>query len=168
MVFAKPPFGGPEQVLKYLARYTHRVAISNQRLLSADDRTVSFHWKDYADDNSAKVMTLDGVEFLRRFLQHVLPSGFVRIRHFGFLANACRASKLTKIRVALDAPNPIRLPEAAEDCERYAALTGHRVDLYPGLWGLEVRVVFSHRGRYPKTPSGLFSQASSPALSNTS
>jgi Putative transposase/Transposase zinc-binding domain len=103
VVYAKPPFGGPEQVLKYLARYTHRVAISNQRLVSVDDRTVSFHWKDYADDNSAKVMTLDGVEFLRRFLQHVLPSGFVRIRHFGLLANRHREEKLSRCRSLLNA-----------------------------------------------------------------
>jgi hypothetical protein len=103
VVYAKPPFGGPEQVLKYLARYTHRVAISNQRLLSVDYRTVSFRWKDYADDNSAKVMTLDGVEFLRRFLQHVLPSGFVRIRHFGLLANRHREEKLARCRSLLNA-----------------------------------------------------------------
>ena len=103
VVYAKPPFGGPEQVLKYLARYTHRVAISNQRLVSVDDRTVSFHWKDYADDNAAKVMTLDGVEFLRRFLQHVLPSGFVRIRHFGLLANRHREEKLSRCRSLLNA-----------------------------------------------------------------
>jgi hypothetical protein len=103
VVYAKPPFGGPEQVLKYLARYTHRVAISNQRLASLDDRTVSFHWKDYADANTAKVMTLDGVEFLRRFLQHVLPTGFVRIRHFGLLANRHREEKLSRCRSLLTA-----------------------------------------------------------------
>jgi hypothetical protein len=103
VVYAKPPFGGPEQVLKYLARYTHRVAISNQRLASVDDRKVAFHWKDYADANTAKVMTLDGVEFLRRFLQHVLPSGFVRIRHFGLLANRHREEKLNRCRSLLKA-----------------------------------------------------------------
>jgi putative transposase/transposase-like zinc-binding protein len=103
VVYAKPPFGGPEQVLKYLARYTHRVAISNQRLVSVKDRTVSFDWKDYADANCAKVMTLDGVEFLRRFLQHVLPSGFVRIRHFGLLANRHREEKLSRCRSLLNA-----------------------------------------------------------------
>jgi len=102
VVYAKPPFGGPEQVLKYLARYTHRVAISNHRLASIEDRTVSFHWKDYADANTAKVMTLGGVEFLRRFLQHVLPSGFVRIRHFGLLANRHRDEKLSRCRSLLN------------------------------------------------------------------
>jgi hypothetical protein len=122
VVYAKPPFGGPEQVLKYLARYTHRVAISNQRLVSVDDRTVSFHWKDYADDNATKVMTLDGVEFLRRFLQHVLPSGFVRIRHFGLLANRHREEKLSRCRSLLNAtatvdssePLPVERAEAAK------------------------------------------------------
>jgi len=101
VVYAKRPFGGPERVLKYLARYTHRVAISNHRLVGRDDRTVSFRWKDYADGSAPKVMTLDGVEFVRRFLQHVLPSGFVRIRHFGFLANRERALKLARCRTLL-------------------------------------------------------------------
>jgi hypothetical protein len=107
VVYAKPPFGGPEQVLKYLARYTHRVAISNHRLVGLDDRSVSFRWKDYADGGAAKVMSLDGVEFVRRFLQHVLPTGFVRIRHFGFLANRCREAKLARCRQLLgDLPPP--------------------------------------------------------------
>src|ERR1035441_5481149 len=87
VVHAKPPFGGPEQVLKYLARYTHRVAISNRRLLSMEDGRVTFEWKDYAGGNKARIMTLDAVEFIRRFLLHILPGGFVRIRQFGFLAN---------------------------------------------------------------------------------
>jgi len=90
VVYAKRPFGGPELVLKYLARYTHRVAISNSRLRSLKDGRVTFDWKDYADGNQSKTMTLDAVEFIRRFLLHVLPSGFVRIRHFGFLANRVR------------------------------------------------------------------------------
>ena len=85
VVYAKPPFGGPEQVLKYLARYTHRVAISNRRLRSMDDGNVTFKWKDYAGGNQSKTMTLDAVEFIRRFLLHILPPGFVRIRQFGFL-----------------------------------------------------------------------------------
>jgi hypothetical protein len=101
VVYAKRPFGGPEQVLKYLARYTHRVAISNHRLVTIDNRTVSFQWKDYADGNTQKVMTLDGVEFIRRFLQHVMPSGFVHIRHFGLLANRHRDEKLSCCRALL-------------------------------------------------------------------
>jgi hypothetical protein len=105
-------FGGPEQVLKYLARYTHRVAISNQRLASVGERAVSFHWKDYAHGGAPKVMTLDGVEFLRRFLQHVLPSGFVRIRHFGLLANRHREEKLARCRSLLNEAPAARRPDA--------------------------------------------------------
>ncbi|MBY0458788.1 MAG: IS91 family transposase, partial [Gemmataceae bacterium] len=101
VVYAKRPFGGPEQVLKYLARYTHRVAISNQRLVRMSDEAVSFRWKDYADGNRPKVLTVGGVEFVRRFLQHVLPGGFVRIRHFGFLANRHREEKLARCRALL-------------------------------------------------------------------
>jgi Putative transposase/Transposase zinc-binding domain len=103
VVYAKPPFGGPEQVLKYLARYVQRVAISNSRLLSLENRRVTFAWKDYADGNQSKTMTLDAVEFIRRFLLHVLPSGFVRIRHFGFLANRKRKEKLALCRSLLPA-----------------------------------------------------------------
>ena len=101
VVFVKPPFGGPEQVLKYLARYTHRVAISNRRLLSMEDGRVSFEYKDYADGNKMKVMTLEATEFIRRFLLHILPSGFVRIRQFGFLANRARGKKLALCRTLL-------------------------------------------------------------------
>jgi len=98
VVHAKPPFGGPEQVLKYLARYTHRVAISNQRLDSLDDGKVTFRYKDYAHSNAQRRMSLDAVEFLRRFLLHVLPRGFMRIRYYGFLANRHRAQKLQQVR----------------------------------------------------------------------
>jgi Putative transposase/Transposase zinc-binding domain len=104
VVHAKPPFGGPEQVLKYLARYTHRVAISNSRILSIECGKVTFLWKDYADGNQTKAMTLDAVEFIRRFLLHVLPGGFVRIRQFGFLANRARRAKLVLCRVLLGIP----------------------------------------------------------------
>ena len=101
VVYAKPPFGGPEQVLKYLARYTHRVAISNHRLIKMEDDKVFFHYKDYADEQAQKVLSLDAVEFMRRFLQHVVPKGFMRIRHFGFLANRFRAEKLKRCRELL-------------------------------------------------------------------
>jgi len=103
VVYAKRPFGGPEQVLKYLARYTHRVAISNRRLLSLTDGRVTFEWKDYAGGNQTKAMTLEAVEFIRRFLLHVLPSGFVHMRHFGFLANRNRKEKLALCRSLLPA-----------------------------------------------------------------
>jgi hypothetical protein len=105
VVYAKPPFGGPQQVLKYLARYTHRVAISNSRIAAFDGERVSFHWKDYADANRQKTMTLPAEEFVRRFLMHVLPKGFSRIRYYGFLANRHRKQKLAAIRTLLGAAN---------------------------------------------------------------
>jgi hypothetical protein len=104
VVYAKPPFGGPEQVLKYLARYTHRIAISNRRLLSIDDKNVRFGWKDYTHGNRPRTMTLDGAEFLRRFLMHAVPRGFMRIRHFGLLANRVRAVNLAICRQLIAAP----------------------------------------------------------------
>jgi hypothetical protein len=94
VVYAKPAFGGPMQVLRYLGRYTHRVAISNHRLLALERERVTFRWKDYARGGKQGQMTLVATEFLRRFFLHVLPKGFVRIRHFGFLANRFRASRL--------------------------------------------------------------------------
>jgi hypothetical protein len=100
-------------VLKYLARYTHRVAISNHRLRALENGRVSFDWKDYADHSHTKTMTLDAVEFIRRFLLHVLPSGLVRIRHFGFLANRVRRRKLIHCRALLAASAPISIePDA--------------------------------------------------------
>src|SRR6184192_1283455 len=106
VVYAKRPFGGPKQVLDYLGRYTHRVAIANSRLLDCDNRRVRFRWKDYRARDKSKVMTLDAGEFIRRFLLHVLPDGFRRIRHFGFLPNAHRTTKLARVRAALDVPAP--------------------------------------------------------------
>jgi hypothetical protein len=98
VVYAKPPFGGPRQVLRYLARYTHRVAISNQRILSVGDGQVTFRWKNYARGQSKGRMTLRATEFIRRFLLHVFPKGFVHIRHYGFLANRDRARKVERIK----------------------------------------------------------------------
>jgi hypothetical protein len=98
VVYAKRPFAGPEQVLDYVGRYTHRVAVSNNRFLSIDDAKVRFRWKDYRDGDRWKTMSLNGEEFIRRFLVHVLPAGFRRIRYFGFLANPHRAEKLTLCR----------------------------------------------------------------------
>jgi hypothetical protein len=98
LLYAKPPSGGPEQTLKYLARYTHRVAISNSRLLAIDDHAVTFRWKDYTHGGKQKAMTLPGEEFLRRFLTHVLPKGLVRVRSYGFLANRCRRKQLALCR----------------------------------------------------------------------
>jgi hypothetical protein len=101
VVYAKPAFGGPKQVLRYLGRYTHRVAISNHRLLSFDGERVTFCWKDYARGSKQRTMTLRATEFLRRFFLHVLPKGFVRIRHFGFLANRFRVPQLKLCRKLL-------------------------------------------------------------------
>jgi hypothetical protein len=106
VVYAKPPFGGPQQVLKYLARYTHRIAISNRRLVSVDNQSVTFCWKDYAHHNRPRAMTLDGREFLRRFLMHAVPRGLMRIRHFGLLANRVRSKNLAICRELLRAVLP--------------------------------------------------------------
>ena len=102
VVYAKRPFGGPEQVLHYLARYTHRVAISNHRLLSIADGKVCFRWKDYTHGGKQRNMTVSAEEFLRRFMLHVLPRGFVRIRFFGFLANRRRKQLLPLCRQLLE------------------------------------------------------------------
>jgi hypothetical protein len=107
VVYAKPAFADPVRVLRYLGRYTHRVAISNQRLLSFDGHRVSFRWKDYAHGNKQRIMTLTASEFLRRFCQHVLPRGFVRIRHFGSLVSAHRTSLLALARKLLASPPPL-------------------------------------------------------------
>ena len=117
VVYAKPPFGGPGQVLKYLSRYTHRIAISNRRLISTDEQTVTFKWKDYAHHHRPRNMTLDGAEFLRRFLMHAVPRGFMRIRHFGLLANRIRRSNLILCRQLLNASPPtVKTVEPAEHC----------------------------------------------------
>lgn len=116
VVYTKPPFGGPEHVLRYLSRYTHRVAISNHRILSIADAQVTFRWKDYACGGKKKKMTLTACEFLRRFCLHVLPKGFVRIRHFGFLANCHRKALLETCQQLLNAQ-----PTAAGAATRTAA-----------------------------------------------
>lgn len=116
VVFSKPPFGSPGHVLAYLGRYTHRVAIANSRLVSVDDTAVSFRWRDYRRANAARVMSLSPDEFIRRFLLHTLPDGFHRIRHYGFLANGCRKTRLATIRQLLpplpagDESTPVCMP----------------------------------------------------------
>jgi hypothetical protein len=111
VVYAKPPFGGAQYVLNYLARYTHRVAISNHRLVAFKEERVSFRWKDYAVGGKQKVMTVSADEFLRRFLIHVLPKGLVRIRHFGLFANRRRAASLLRCRKALGALSSPQPPQ---------------------------------------------------------
>jgi hypothetical protein len=119
VVYAKRPFAGPESVLAYLSRYTHRVAISSSRLIHMDDNGVTFRWKDYRRNGPArrKTMTLAPAEFIRRFLIHVLPSGFHRIRHYGLLANTARAANLAKARALLGAPTPSPAPDTTPETE---------------------------------------------------
>jgi len=114
VVYAKPPFGGPEHVLQYLARYTHRVAISNHRLVAVTDSHVTFRWKDYAHRSQQRTMTLTSEEFLRRFVQHILPKGFPRIRYFGWLANRRRKNLLPLCRLLLPQMPPA-IPVAPAD-----------------------------------------------------
>lgn len=124
VVYAKQPFGGPSQVLDYLGRYTHRVAISNHRLLNLAEGQVSFRWRDYRHGNQEKVMTLEAGEFLRRFLLHVLPRGFQRLRHYGFLSNRGRAEKLARCRVLLGMGRSESQPAAQDEQEQCGAVTG--------------------------------------------
>jgi hypothetical protein len=118
VVYAKAPFAGPEQVLAYVARYTHRVAISNDRLIGIDDGKVRFRWRDYRNDNRPKTMALSANEFIRRFLLHVLPEGFQRIRYYGFLGNRWREKKLARCRqlLAMRQPEPSAREPATDDC----------------------------------------------------
>jgi hypothetical protein len=143
VVYAKPPFGGAEHVLHYLARYTHRVAISNHRLVAFKDDRVSFRWKDYAAGGKQKVMNVSAEEFLRRFLIHVLPKGLVRIRHFGLFANRRRAASLLRCRFLLKSPSPPQQPAASSQprcplcsepmllIERMTSSPSHRRSTFP-------------------------------------
>jgi hypothetical protein len=135
VVYAKRPFAGPAQVLAYLGSYTHRVAIANSRLVALTGGTVSFRWRDYRHHNKLKLMTLAADEFIRRFLLHTLPDGFHRIRHYGFLANGHRASKLAHCRRVLAAPAPPRPPPTTDYRERYRQLTGHSLAICPACGG---------------------------------
>jgi len=133
VVYSKPPFGGPEQVLDYLGRYTHRVAISNHRLVGLENGKVTFQWKDYSHGNRIRLMTLDADEFIRRFLLHVLPKRFMRMRHYGLLSNRDRAQKLATCRKLIEqtAP-PAASPRSTVDSKsRYEALTGQCLDICP-------------------------------------
>jgi hypothetical protein len=135
VVYAKKPFAGPEQVLDYVGRYTHRVAISNNRLLSLEDGQVTFKWKDYRNDNAQKTMTLPAEEFIRRFLLHVVPSGFHRIRYYGFMANRYRSKNLEKCRRLLHMSAP-STPEVS--AETTTGITDYR-DRYEALTGVSLR-----------------------------
>jgi hypothetical protein len=132
VVYAKPPFDGPQKVLEYVGRYTHRIAISNNRLISIDDDKVCFRWKDYRNGHHG-TMTLTAEEFIRRFLLHVLPEGFQRIRYYGFLANRYREQKLTLCRKLLGMPSsPPSVAEQSDDYrDHYEAVVGCSLKVCP-------------------------------------
>jgi Putative transposase/Transposase zinc-binding domain len=150
VVYAKPPFGGPQQVLEYLGRYTHRVALSNERLVDLQDGQVSFRWKDYRHPEKHKVMTVSAEEFIRRFLLHALPPGFPRIRYYGLMANCHRAAKLKLCRQLLAAPLTDLLPRPTDYRDFYAALTGKNLRRCPqcGI-GIMVRIQILGPGQAP-------------------
>jgi hypothetical protein len=133
VVYAKRPFAGPQQVLDYVGRYTHRVAISNDRLLDIENGQVRFQWKDYRHGDQSKTMTLSADEFIRRFLLHVLPDGFQRIRYYGFLGNRYRRDKLEQCRRLLGMPTPVDQTNTPEKDyrDRYEELTGHSLHQCP-------------------------------------
>ena len=154
VVYAKRPFAGPEAVLAYLSRYTHRVAIANSRLLALDERGVTFRWKDYRARDSAKgsewikTMTLPADEFLRRFLLHVLPDGFHRIRHYGLFASGTRAANIARIRSLLTPPSPPR--EAAHEPELAAIVDPPAGPACPCCEGRMLIVERFRRGEVPR------------------
>jgi hypothetical protein len=133
VVYAKPPFAGPEQVLDYVGRYTHRVAISNNRLVDIEDGAVRFRWKDYRHGDRQKVMTVSADEFIRRFLLHVLPEGFHRIRYYGFLGNRYRRQKLAHCRdlLGMPVPEPSESQAPKDYRDRYEELTGRSLRQCP-------------------------------------
>jgi hypothetical protein len=133
VVYAKAPFAGPEQVLDYVGRYTHRVAISNNRLLDIENDQVRFRWKDYRGGDQVKTMTLTAEEFIRRFLLHLLPNGFRRIRYYGFLGNRHREEKLAVCRRLLGMPpaSSAALQPNKDYLDRYEDLTGHSLRQCP-------------------------------------
>jgi hypothetical protein len=141
VVYAKAPFAGPQQVVDYLSRYTHRVAIANHRIIDIENGQVAFNSRDYRDHNQPKIMTLAAEEFIRRFLLHVLPAGFHRIRYYGFLGNRRRKEKLEHCRhlLGMTPPNesPAQPQSYADYRDRYEQLTGHSLRECP----------VCHRGR---------------------
>jgi Putative transposase/Transposase zinc-binding domain len=142
VVYAKPPFAGPEQVLAYLGRYTHRIAIGNQRLVSLKQDTVSFKWRDYSDNSKQKIMTLNANEFIRRYLLHVLPKGFQRLRHYGLLANRYKSINLEQARTALNQPKAELINEERVD-ELMLRLTGVDITLCPNCASGRLNIVSS-------------------------
>jgi hypothetical protein len=151
-VYSKRPFAGPQAVLAYLARYTHRVAIANSRLIAAHDDGVTFKWKDYRFEgrDRHKTMTLAPDEFIRRFLLHVLPKGFHRIRHYGLLASAARRANIARVRELLAAPEPPTLPDPTTKATATAP-TDHRPPC-PSCGGRMIVVETFERGGGPRDP----------------
>ena len=156
VVYAKAPFAGPQQVVDYVGRYTHRVAISNHRIVDIEDGHVQFQWRDYRDNNQQKSMTLSAEEFIRRFLLHVLPNGFHRIRYYGFLGNRYRKEKLEHCRQLLGMTPPTEdssQPQPREDYrDRYEKLTGHSLRECPACHhGRMITIALLAKGRSPPT-----------------
>jgi hypothetical protein len=151
VVYAKRPFAGPQAVLAYLSRYTHRVAIANSRLIACDDNGVTFRWKDYRAKGRErqKVMTLASDEFIRRFLIHVLPNGFHRIRHYGLFANGGRAENLARARDLLGAPAPQNQPDDADDGTNESPTSFLPC---PCCGGRMIIIEIFERGSTPRTP----------------
>ena len=141
VVYAKRPFGNPANVLKYLGRYTHRIAISNHRIVDMDDQKVSFNWKDYADKNLGKVMSLHASEFIRRFLLHILPKGFCKIRYYGLAASRNKKPNVAFVRKLLNAPDPVYIPSGESWQETLFRLTGFNVSKCPKCKKGEMRTV---------------------------
>jgi Putative transposase len=139
----------PEQVLAYLGRYTHRVAIANSRLLALDEALVRFAWKDYRHGGKTKVMALEAFEFIRRFLLHTLPDGFHRIRHYGFLANGARAERLARCRQLLDVPATSVGAEGPDEHDRDRKLTWRDFALCPDCGGAMRRIASVPRSSPP-------------------
>ena len=151
VVYSKPPFGGPAQVLAYLSRYTHRVAIANSRITEITAQSVSFRWKDYRHHGKTKVMTLDADEFIRRFLQHTLPDAFHRIRHYGFLANGQRAAKIALCRELLAVPSPE--PQTTADAEAIGSPGVPPSDTCPCCGGTMITLVVTSGPRPLRRPT---------------
>jgi len=151
VVYAKRPFAGPAQALAYLGRYTHRVAIANSRLVALAGGKVSFRWRDYRHHDKLKLMTLAADEFIRRFLLHTLPEGFHRIRHYGFLGNGHRASKIAQCRRLLAAPASPPPPPTTNYRARYHQLTGRWLDFCPACGGPMEPLGLLPRGAFDRT-----------------
>lgn len=158
VVYCKPPFGSAEHVLEYLGRYTHRVAISNNRIIASENGLVVFKWKDYRDNNKEKYMTVTAEEFIRRFLMHILPSKFVKIRHYGILSNRSRLTKLRKCKIMLKVSvSQIDTQKKLSPAELLVKLTGVDINMCPccsGKMATKKKLdpkIYEPPGEVPKT-----------------